>query len=97
MTTTTQGSSLAAMLLGGDRPQPVEIVRPKRSLTESVGLFIGFVISYFFAAWVVMLLTPAVGLPFRPSYWQSLGIYYLARTLLGNGEYLLWSRPRRTR
>lgn len=74
----------------------VEIVRPKRTGVESLGMSIGVVLGYAWSAWFVMLLTP-VAISWHPGFWQSFAAVIVARTLTGSGqgEYGFWTKSRR--
>lgn len=74
-------------------PQPVVIVRPKRTTTENVASFIvGFGL-FFLAGWFVMLLVPLVFPDLHPGYWQSVALCCLVRVIcVGVPGYTRWTR-----
>lgn len=66
----------------------VQIVRPKQSAWV---LLFAAVFRAAVGAAVVMLLLPIVT-PWSLSYLQSMAAYYLVQTLVGQGDYVLWSK-----
>ena len=67
----------------------VQVVRPKRSLVWFLTyLAVAYVLGGLVVTWLAAV---ATGGAWEPGYWQSVAIYVLARVLLRDDGYLVWT------
>ena len=73
-----------------ERVTGVEIVRPDSGWTDAVVKLLDVALS----TWLAMLALGALT-SWHPGFWDTLLGVYALRSVLGTGNYVYWSRPRK--
>lgn len=69
----------------------VQIVRPKKAGTESVGAVFGHIAGHLVNGWLLMLIVGTV-MPWHPSYWHSVLVAFMVRSLTTDSSFYVWTK-----